>query len=152
MATAAVALFVNLGLPKPTAPGDVVQKKSRTALLIWGAASPVGASAVQIARSMGLTVFATASPKHHTWLKELGAVEVLDYHDPYVVGKLVQTAKARGTTIELAFDPISEGETLDQVPAPVTAAAGAKGVGKLATVLFWSEGKEKPADRDAAWD
>ena len=145
MATAAIALFVDLGIPQALAQGNAVQKPS-SALLVWGAASSVGASAVQLARSMGLTVFATASPQHHRWLKELGAAEVFDYHDSDVVAKLTEAAKARGTSIDLAFDPISEGATFDQVPATV-AAAGAKGKkGKVATVLYWPEGKEKPED------
>lgn len=145
MATAAIALFVILGIPQPLAQADDTVQKPSSALLVWGAASSVGASAVQIARSMGLTVFATASPQHHGWLKQLGATEVLDYHDVDVVAKLVEAAKARGTSIDLAFDPISEGATFDQVPATVAAASG-KGKGKVATVLWWPEGKEKPGD------
>ena len=144
MATAAVALFVVLGIPIPLAQGDATQKPS-SALLVWGAASSVGTSAVQIARSMGLIVFATASPQHHDWLKKLGAAEVFDYHDEDVVAKLAGAAKARGTGIHLAFDPISKDATLDQVPAAVVASVG-KGKGKVATVLYWPEGKEKPAD------
>ena len=142
MATAAIALFVVLGIPQALAQGEAVPKPT-SALLIWGAASSVGASAVQLARSLGLTVFATASPQHHGWLKQLGAAVVLDYHDVDVVAKLVEAAKARGMSIDLAFDPISEGATFDQVPATV-AAAGGKGKGKVATVLGWPEGKEKP--------
>ena len=144
MATAAIALFVTLGIPQALAQDDAAQKPT-SALLVWGAASSVGASTVQLARSMGLTVFATASPQHHGWLKQLGATEVVDYHDEDVVAKLAEAAKARGTSIELALDSISEGATLDLVPATV-AAAGGKGKGKVATVLWWPEGKEKPAD------
>ncbi|KAL8797856.1 MAG: hypothetical protein Q9195_000208 [Heterodermia aff. obscurata] len=144
MATAAIALFVILGIPQALAQGEAVEKPS-SALLIWGAASSVGVSAVQLAQSMGLTVFATASPQHHGWLKQLGVAEVLDYHDRDVVAKLVEAAKARGTTIDLAFDPISEGATFDQVSATVEAAGG-KGKGKVATTLYWPEGKDKPAD------
>ena len=144
MATAAIAIFVILGIPQALAQGEAAEKPS-SALLVWGAASSVGPSAVQIARSMGLTVFATASPQHHGWLKQLGVAEVLDYHDKDIVEKLVEVAKARGTSIDLAFDPISEGATFDQVPATV-AAAGRKGKGKVATVLGWPEGKEKPED------
>ena len=96
---------------------------------------------------MGLTVFATASPQHHGWLKQLGTAEVLDYHDVDVVAKLAEAAKARGTSIELAFDPISEGATFDLVPATV-AAAGGKGKGKVATVLWWPEGKGRAGGVD----
>ena len=149
MATAAMALFVELGIPHALARGGdaaAAAQKPSSALLVWGAASSIGASAVQIARNMGLTVFATASPQHHGWLKQLGATEVLDYGDGDVVAKLVQAAKARGLSIDLAFDPISQGATFDQVPAVVAAAASRKGKGKVATVLWWPEGKEKPGD------
>ena len=145
MVTAAVALFVSLGLPQALAQGDVSEKPS-SALLVWGAASSVGSAAVQLARSMGLTVFATASPHHHAWLKQLGATEVFDYHDADIVAQLVQAAKARGTSIDIAFDPISEGTTFDLVPATVAAAASAKGKGKVAKVIFWPEGKDQPTD------
>ena len=146
MATAAIALFVTLDIPPALARGEATEQKPRSALLVWGAASSVGSAAVQLARSMGFTVFATASPQHHGWLKRLGAAEVLDYRDGDVVGKLVQAAKARGTSIDLALDPISEGATLDLVPATIRA-AGTEGVkGKVATVVYWPEGKEKPED------
>lgn len=140
MITAAVALFVDLNIPQALAQGDAAEKPG-SALLVWGAASSVGSATVQLARSMGLTVFATASPQHHGWLKQLGAAEVLDYHDADVVANLVQAAKARGTSIELAFDTISEGATFDQVPATVAAAGG-----KVVIVLPWPEGKDKPAE------
>ena len=145
MATAAMALFVTLDIPQTLAQGESAVEKPSSALLVWGAASSVGSAAVQLARSMGFTVFATASAQHHGWLKELGAAEVFDYRDVDVVVRIVEAAKARGTSIDLAFDPISEGATLDQVPATV-AAAGDKGKRKVATVLYWPEGKEQPAD------
>ena len=91
---------------------------------------------MQIARSMDLTVFATARPQHHGWLMQLGVTEIVDYHHEDVVAKLAEAAKAQGTSIDLAFDPISECATFDLVPATV-AAAGDKGKGKVATVLCW---------------
>ena len=145
MITAAFALFVILGVPQALAQGDVSEKPN-SALLVWGAASSVGSAAVQIARSIGLTVIATASPRHHAWLKQLGATEVLDYHDADIVAQLGQAAKAHGTSIDFALDPISKGATFDLVPATVAAAASAKGKGKVAILVYWPEGKDQPAD------
>lgn len=48
--------------------------------LIHGGAGGVGSSAVQIAVAQGAHVIATASPRNHDYLKDLGAVEVIDYN------------------------------------------------------------------------
>jgi NADPH:quinone reductase-like Zn-dependent oxidoreductase len=137
MATSAIALFVCLGIPRPT--GSIAAQKS--GLLIWGASSSVGISALQLARNLGFKVFVTASLAHHQTLKSLGAFEVFDYHDSSVVDKIVAAAKSAGTPISLGFDTITEGTTAKQA-ADVLAASGGKG-GKLVLVLEWPEG-EKP--------
>jgi NADPH:quinone reductase-like Zn-dependent oxidoreductase len=72
-------------------------------LLIWSAATSVGTAAVQIAKSMGFRVYATASPKHHSYIKSLGAAHVFDYNDPDVVSKLVSAAKNDSVTIQQGF-------------------------------------------------
>lgn len=48
-------------------------------ILIAGATGSVGSAAVQIARHLGATVHATASPTNHALARKLGAVEVTDY-------------------------------------------------------------------------
>lgn len=50
-------------------------------VLISAAAGGVGHLAVQLAKDLGATVVALASPNNHEFLKELGADEVVDYHD-----------------------------------------------------------------------
>src|SRR6201999_3870967 len=60
--------------------------------------------AVQIARSMGYTVYATASPRHHELVKKLGAKEVFDYKEIDVVEKIIETAKRDGLTFQSAYD------------------------------------------------
>lgn len=48
-------------------------------LLVAGATGSVGSAAVQIARHIGATVAATASPANHALARQLGAAEVTDY-------------------------------------------------------------------------
>jgi NADPH:quinone reductase-like Zn-dependent oxidoreductase len=68
----------------------------KQAVLIWGAASSVGTYAVQSAKVLGFTVYATASPKHHDYIKSLGAHAVFDYKDADVVSKIVSAVKQDG--------------------------------------------------------
>ena len=56
-------------------------------LLIINGAGGVGSVLAQLARWTGLTVFATASPKHHEWLRAHGVAHPLDYHDD-IAGQL----------------------------------------------------------------
>lgn len=51
-------------------------------LLVTGGAGGVGCFAVQLAAEAGFEVVATASPANHAFLRQLGAADVLDYHDP----------------------------------------------------------------------
>lgn len=48
-------------------------------VLVAGATGAVGGAAVQIARHLGATVAATASPANHALARQLGATEVTDY-------------------------------------------------------------------------
>lgn len=48
-------------------------------VLVAGATGAVGGAAVQIARHIGATVAATASPANHALARQLGATEVADY-------------------------------------------------------------------------
>ena len=139
MATAAIGLFVNLKIPQEPHPPH-----SKEALLVWGATSSVGASAVQIAHSFGWKVFATASPKHHAWIKELGATAVFDYNNPNAVQDIATAVKAHGLFVRRAFDVISEGATLDLVPAALMASGGHDGINAI--VGFWPKGKPQPED------
>jgi len=58
---------------------DTVHVQPGQRVLITAAAGGVGHFAVQFARHLGAHVIATASAGRHTWLKELGAEETVDY-------------------------------------------------------------------------
>lgn len=54
---------------------------SKPILVVWGGASSLGSVTIQLARILGFTVFATASPRHHERLQKIGAEVVVDYSD-----------------------------------------------------------------------
>ncbi|KAJ5689468.1 hypothetical protein N7462_003860 [Penicillium macrosclerotiorum] len=90
------------GIPQtPVLPGAA-------GVLVWGAASSMGAFAVQAARVMGYVVYATASPRNHAYIKELGASHVFDYKAESVVSDIVAAAKADGTVIRAGFHAMGE--------------------------------------------
>jgi len=60
---------------------DAIALQAGDDLLIHGAAGGVGHLAVQIAKARGATVFATARSEQASWLRELGADEVIDYRE-----------------------------------------------------------------------
>ncbi|KAI1653135.1 GroES-like protein [Daldinia decipiens] len=73
-------------------------------LLVWGAASSVGSVVVQSAKLLGFTVYATASSKHHAYIKSLGASKVFDYKDPGVEDAIIKAAKEDGLTFQYGYD------------------------------------------------
>jgi NADPH:quinone reductase-like Zn-dependent oxidoreductase len=77
-------------------------------LLVWGAASSVGSAALQSANLMGFRVYATASTKHHAYLKGLGASRLFDYKEEGVVEKIIKTAKEDGVTIHIGYDAVGQ--------------------------------------------
>ena len=76
--------------------------QDKQAVLIYGGASSVGTFAIQSAKSIGFTVYTTASPKHHDYLKKLGADAVFDYKADDVVSQIIDTAKHDGVTLQTA--------------------------------------------------
>jgi len=136
-ATAAIGLFVNLDIPRPT----TAPSADTSALLVWGASSSVGSATVQIAKALGLKVFATASSANHEYVKSLGAAEVFDYHDPNVVSNILASAKKSDMVITKGFDAISENGSM-KFAADVLFRGGEGGV--LAIVLPWPTDDPKP--------
>jgi NADPH:quinone reductase len=61
---------------------DVLGISAGDRVLITAGAGGLGHFAVQVARILGASVIATASPQHHEFLHRLGAVEVVDHTKP----------------------------------------------------------------------
>ncbi|KAI1750223.1 GroES-like protein [Xylaria castorea] len=97
-AMTALTAWTTVGIPLSTkhTPQD------KQAALIWGGASSVGTFAIQSARSLGFTVYATASPKHHAYLKQLGAHAVFDYRESDVVAQIIAAVKQDGLRLHTA--------------------------------------------------
>ncbi|KEF53942.1 uncharacterized protein A1O9_09737 [Exophiala aquamarina CBS 119918] len=97
--------------------------------LVWGASSSIGSGGVQVARSLGYEVYASASPQHHEYLKSLGASVVVDHHDPAAaVESLVSAAKSHGVTITEAYHAIGDLK-------PVLDVVAGFGGGKVASAI-----------------
>ena len=96
--------WYTIGLPRDTAH----TAKDKQGMLIWGGASSVGSAALQVATSMGFHVYATASEKHHEYLKRLGASKVFDYKRDDVVENIVKAARADGVTIRTGYSAAGE--------------------------------------------
>ncbi|KAF5670450.1 oxidoreductase [Fusarium denticulatum] len=137
--TASIALFDGLGLPMREKFAE-----EDGAILVWSGASAVGVSAVQIAHALGWTVYATASPKHHEWLKTLGAAEAWDYSDPQVAQKIATALGGSVTKIRGVIDARAEGSSFSSVAEILTAADLTPRC--KATALFpWPEEISMPA-------
>jgi len=97
--------------------------------VVWGASSSIGSGGVQVARSLGYEVFASASPQHHEYLKSLGAGVVIDHRDPVAaVEAIISAAKSRGVTIKEAYHAIGDLK-------PVLDVVAGFGGGKVATAI-----------------
>lgn len=83
--------------------GTKYSSKYKQAVLVWGGASSVGTMAVQSAKSMGFTVYTTASVKNHGYLEKLGADAVFDYKASDVVSQIIDTVKKDGVNLRTAY-------------------------------------------------
>lgn len=95
-ATAGAALFdrAQLALQLPTSPP---RPATGGTVLVWGASTSVGCSAVQLAVAAGYEVVATASPRNWDMVRSLGAAQVFDYRSPDVQRDIL--AALRGKTV-----------------------------------------------------
>ncbi|GAA5872928.1 hypothetical protein JCM1840_005890 [Sporobolomyces johnsonii] len=132
LSTAAAGLYqpeyLALPLPSPSSPSPEGTGKS---LLVWGGASSVGSTAIQLAKASGLQVIATASPANFGYAKSLGADAVFDYKDDEVVEKLVKAFE--GHQLVGAFDAVSMNGTTEKVAQVLSKVEGANKL--VATVL-----------------
>ena len=106
---------LGLDLPWPI-PGGYKPPKADEPILIWGGASSVGQYALEVLSHWGYhNLIATASARHHAFLREKGAKHVFDYRDPDVAEaiKKVASAGSGGPAVPFLLDCIgSKGGSL----------------------------------------
>ncbi|KAJ5966378.1 hypothetical protein N7481_013092 [Penicillium waksmanii] len=95
--------WVWAGLMPAATTSQVQVSASEEGVFVWGASSSIGALAVQEAKLMGFVVYATASGRHHDYIRGLGADRVFDYKDEDVLGQIVQAAGADGVRIRIGY-------------------------------------------------
>ncbi|KAK5063089.1 hypothetical protein LTR84_005165 [Exophiala bonariae] len=104
---------------------------TKKGLLVWGAASSIGLATVQIAsKTLGLTVYAVASPRHAEYLQSLGAAAVFDYHGApaSVVTQIITAARAANVSLDLAFHATGDLQSAQEVIAAFTSDGADKGI------------------------
>jgi D-arabinose 1-dehydrogenase-like Zn-dependent alcohol dehydrogenase len=130
--TAVVALSggpgMGLGLPYPsTKPVKPIGK----VVVLWGASSAVGLQFLQVARAVGVTTIATASPHNFRLVKSAGASKVYDYRSATIVQDLLRAVKDAQGDFAGVLDCIS---ILDQSLEACISLLEGIGGGKLAVL------------------
>ncbi|KAJ6456088.1 chaperonin 10-like protein [Mycena sanguinolenta] len=114
--TAFYVLFDQLSLPIPSSfPATSRPPHPNTPILIYGAGSTTGQYTLQLLHAAGYTnIVATASQKHHAFLRSLGATHVVDYASPTLASDIAHAVGSDGK-IALAVDAISADGTISKI-------------------------------------
>ncbi|KAG5352246.1 hypothetical protein C0989_003077 [Termitomyces sp. Mn162] len=96
--TAFFTLFNQLKLPVPPSfPAKEAPPLASTPFLVYGSGSTSGQYTIQLLRAAGYTkILATASPKHHDYLKSIGATDTFDYNSPNLVNDVAKAVGGDG--------------------------------------------------------
>jgi NADPH:quinone reductase-like Zn-dependent oxidoreductase len=124
---------------------EVVQASKDQRILIHGAAGGVGSIAVQIARSRGAKVFATASAQDVPYLQSLGVEQVIDYKSERFEQKLRDLDAVvdliGGETLARSYQTLKNGGVIaSAVAQPDERETGSRNLRGLAFVM-----KRKPS-------
>ena len=76
---------------------SVNPKSTGKTLIVWGGATSVGSSAVQLGVASGYEVITTASPKNFNYVKKLGASQAFDYNSKTIADELIAALKDKTT-------------------------------------------------------
>ena len=109
--TSGFAIFWHIGVPRRVPATPKQPLVDGASMLIWGGASSMGSAAIQIAHKVGYTVYATASTKHHAYLRELGADHLFDYREPGIV-ETISTLSNKDSPLAAVYDAIGTDESL----------------------------------------
>ncbi|KAG2035631.1 chaperonin 10-like protein [Suillus americanus] len=141
--TAFYTLFDCLGLAPPAFPISVPPPHAETPILVYGAGATSGQYAVQLLALAGYKqVIATASPRHHSYLKSVGAAHVIDYSADDMSEKILLAAGKNRRGHAQSVSSVVSSDGVAAMLLPVT--EGSKhAAGKDAQMWM-----ELPADRN----
>ena len=111
-------LYQSMELPFP---GNQDSESDDTNILIYGGATATGTLAIQLAKLSGLRVVTTCSEANRSFMFELGADAVFDYHDP-LVGE--QIREDTDDALEFVLDTISTPQSAAICSAAISSAGG----------------------------
>ncbi|PPQ99523.1 hypothetical protein CVT24_005313 [Panaeolus cyanescens] len=133
--TAFYTLFNQLSLPLPSKfPASTAPPRADTPILVYGAGSTAGLYAIQLLHLAGYKkIIATASKKHHEYLRSLGATDTFDYSSPTLVEDIANVVGGDGK-VTIAVDCITNETTLNILKDIMSSS------GKLAILLPIKEG------------
>ncbi|KAJ8508461.1 hypothetical protein ONZ45_g9266 [Pleurotus djamor] len=144
--TAYYTLFNQLGLPIPQFPVLEPPALAAAPILVYGAGSISGQYTIQVLHAAGYqNIIVTASPKHHDYLRSLGATHVFDYRSPTLVQDIqaVAAANTEDGKVQYALDSIGSQGTVAIVSEVISPS------GKLALLLPIKEGSSIRGASDA---
>lgn len=110
-------------MPYPTAfPSPETPPLANAPILIYGAGSTTGQYAIQLLHSAGYkNVLATASSKHHEYLRSLGATSTFDYNSPTLIEDVQSVvAASEGGKLNLVLDCITAQSTMATISKMVS--------------------------------
>ncbi len=87
-----------VGLTAYQALFEIADLKKGQSVLILGASGGVGTLAIQLAKAQGANVIGVASESNHTYMKELGADQTIDYNNNHA-GEAVSKLEPNGVDV-----------------------------------------------------
>lgn len=126
---------------------EPISPSEKRGVIVWGASSSMGALAVQGAKNMGYTVYATASQQHHEYIKTLGAARVFDYKAENVSSEILSAVKEDDITIRVAYHATGA----QQVSADVISKLAEGSQGKFAIAPIVDQSLKVPENVESAF-
>lgn len=114
--TSYYTLFNQLALPVPASfPASSPPADASEPILIYGAGATAGQYAIQLLHAAGYkNIIATASPRHHEYLRSLGAASVFDYNSPTLTADIAKAVGGDGK-VSLALDAVTAEGTVTAI-------------------------------------
>jgi NADPH:quinone reductase-like Zn-dependent oxidoreductase len=146
--TSGAAIFGYLKVPRPELGSEPDHKEK--GFLVWGGASSLGTAAIQILSLLGFTIYTTASPKHHDYLRSLGASHCFDYNDPDVAEKIISLSNSTAP-IGLAYNIVTNEQSALATIKILNGSVAPSNEKMITHAALWPNNVEKPSDLDIQW-